>query len=229
MLLNTGNRIVKSQNKLLSTIAYGLKDNICYALEGSIFTAGAAVIWLRDKLKIIENANETEIICQQLQDNGGVYCVPAFAGLGAPYWDPHARGTLVGLTGNSDRYHIVRAVLESVAYQTKDLLDAMVADGAEVSRLRVDGGMSNNDWLLQFIADILGIPVEKTAVTEITALGGAYFAGLTAGIFKDTTDLAKLWRCDRQYYPTFSEKKRSDLLEGWRRSVSQTLTKKNPE
>lgn len=224
MLLNTGPNSVTSRNKLLSTVAYSVGDQYHYALEGSIFTAGAAVGWLRDKLGIIENAAQTETISKQLQDNGGVYFVPAFAGLGAPHWDPHARGTLVGLTGDSHRAHIIRAVLESVAYQTKDLLDAMAADGAVISQLRVDGGMTTNDWLMQFIADVLNIPIEKTEITEITALGGAYFAGLTAGVFKSTDDLAAQWHSNKRFEPALSDDKREELLEGWRRGVSQALT-----
>ena len=188
-LMNTGDAVVRSRNGLLGTVAYRLGGEVAYALEGSIFIAGAAVQWLRDALRIIGRAPETEALAKSLPDNEGVYLVPAFAGLGAPHWDPEARGALFGLTRDSGVAHFARAALESVAYQTRDLMVAMAADaGKAPDTLRVDGGMTANDWLMQFLADVLDMPVERPTVTETTALGAARLAGLGAGLYSSPHD-----------------------------------------
>lgn len=224
-LLNTGEKAVPSQNGLLTTIAWQLGDTTTYALEGSIFIAGAAVQWLRDRLKIISNAAETESLAESLNGNKGVYLVPAFAGLGAPYWNSNARAALVGMSLDADRATVARATLESMAYQTYDLLRAMHADmttagiRAAPHALRVDGGMVRNSWLVQFMADILNVPIDRPTVTETTALGAAYFAGLGAGLYQSTADIAKQWKADRQFTPKMTEPSREKRLKGWKRAV----------
>jgi glycerol kinase len=215
-LLNTGDQAVQSHNRLLTTIAYRLKGKVCYALEGSIFVAGSAVQWLRDKLKLIQSAAETEALAKSLDSNKGVYLVPAFTGLGAPYWDPHARAAIFGMTLNTGVAEIVRAALESVCYQTRDLEIAMARDGAlRPSILRVDGGMVNNNWLLQFLANILDIPVERPVVTEPTALGAAYLAGLQAGLYRSFDDIRNHWQRDAYFKPALSESERIRVVRGW--------------
>ena len=195
-----------------------------YALEGSIFIGGAAIQWLRDELKLITNAAETESIARSVPDTGGVYVVPAFVGLAAPYWDSYARGTIVGLTRGSNRAHIVRATLESIAYQTRDVVEAMKADsGIDLQMLRVDGGAANNDFLLQFQADILGVPVERPAVTETTALGAAYLAGLAVGYWSSQEEIAKLWKSDKIFEPQMSEDERESLYAGWKKAVGRSM------
>ena len=227
MLVNTGGRLVHSEHRLLSTVAYRLDGQVTYALEGSIFVAGAAVQWLRDGLRIIRTAQESEAHAKDLASTEGVYLVPAFTGLGAPHWDPDARGAIVGLTRDSGVGHIVRAALEAVAYQTADLADAFAADmgggaaGAELGTLRVDGGMVVNDWLCQFLADMLGRPVERPAVVETTALGAAYLAGLAAGLYGSLDDVAAAWRLDRRFEPAMAPGARDRLLAGWRRAVAR--------
>ena len=221
-LMNTGDAVVRSRNGLLGTVAYRLGGKVVYALEGSIFIAGAAVQWLRDALRIIGRAPETEALAKSLPDNEGVYLVPAFAGLGAPHWDPEARGALFGLTRNSGVAHFARAALESVAYQTRDLMVAMAADvGAPADSLRVDGGMTTNDWLMQFLADVLDLPVERPTVTETTALGAARLAGLGAGLYPSPHALFGRWRLERRFEPSMPAGTRERLLAGWDDAVAR--------
>ena len=222
VLMNTGTTPVTSRNRLLTTVAYRLGGETTYAVEGSIFVAGAAIQWLRDGLKVIARADETEAIAKGVADTGGVYLVPAFTGLGAPYWDPDARGAVLGLTRQSGVAHIVRAALESVCYQTQDLLGAIAADGAEPpTALRVDGGMVANDWLMQFLADVLAVPVERPVVTETTALGAASLAGLAVGVFGSLDDVARCWRRDAVFRPAMAEERRDALYRGWLDAVGR--------
>lgn len=223
MLMNTGDKAVASGNNLLTTIAWQLGDGaVQYALEGSVFIAGAAVQWLRDELKLIQNAAETEAIATSIGDTGGVYVVPAFVGLGAPYWDQYARGTIVGLTRGSGRAHLVRATLESIAYQTRDVVEAMKADsGLDLPALRVDGGAVANNFLMQFQADILGVPVQRPAVTETTALGAAYLAGLAVGFWQSQGEIATQWRVEKTFEPQMSDGEREALYNGWKRAVER--------
>jgi glycerol kinase len=226
MVQNTGPMVVKSRHRLLSTVCYRLGGNTTYALEGSIFVAGAAVQWLRDAIKLIDHAGESEALARQVDDTNGVYLVPAFTGLGAPYWDPLARGAIIGLTRNSGIAHIVRAALESVCYQSRDLLRAMQADGANApAALRVDGGMVSNDWLMQFLADMLGLPVERPVIAQTTALGAAYLAGLGAGVFSSLEELSDKWQRNRLFAPQMAAPRRSALYQGWCEAVSRTLSK----
>ncbi len=225
VLMNTGNEAPISENRLLTTLAYRLDGKPTYALEGSIFVAGAAVQWLRDALQLIGAAPETEPLARNLDGNRGVYMVPAFAGLGAPHWDPDARGAILGLTRDSGIAEIARATLEAVAYQTRDLLDAMSADrGDRPEAIRVDGGMAANDWLMQFLTDILDTPVERPQVTETTALGAAWLAGLGCGLFDGLDEVAALWSKDRGFAPDMDADTRKNLLAGWQDAVSRTLT-----
>ncbi|HKV41247.1 MAG TPA: glycerol kinase GlpK, partial [Blastocatellia bacterium] len=223
MLLNTGTAPVKSKNSLLTTVAWKMaEDPTVYALEGSVFIAGAAIQWLRDGLKIVGSAAETEEMARSVPDNAGVYFVPAFVGLGAPHWDAYARGSISGLTRGATREHLARAALESIAYQTAGVLKAMRADsGVELTELRVDGGASRNDFLMQFQADILGIPVVRPVVTETTAAGAAYLAGLAAGFWSGTGELSSLWKSDKVFEPAMNESEREGLLDGWRRAVER--------
>jgi len=218
-VLNTGGKAVQSNHQLLTTVAYRIGGKVCYALEGSIFVAGAAVQWLRDGIGIIRSAGETEALAASLDDNKGVYLVPAFTGLGAPYWDPHARGAIFGLTRDSGVAELVRATLESVAYQTRDLVRAMAADGVKMESLRVDGGMVANDWLLQFLSDVIDVPVERPEVTETTALGAAYLAGLQLGIFSSLEDIASHWRRQALFKPNMEAGRRQRLLSGWDKAI----------
>ena len=218
-VLNTGSKPVQSNHQLLTTVAYRIGGKVCYALEGSIFVAGAAVQWLRDGIGIIRSAAETEALAAALEDNRGVYLVPAFTGLGAPHWDPHARGAIFGLTRDSGVAELVRATLESVAYQTRDLVQAMAADGVKLESLRVDGGMVANDWLLQFLSDIIDVPVERPEVIETTALGAAYLAGLQQGIFSSLEDISGHWRRQALFKPDMDAACRQRLLQGWNRAV----------
>ncbi|HEX6989262.1 MAG TPA: glycerol kinase GlpK [Bacillota bacterium] len=229
MLMNTGQRAVPSQQGLLTTIAWGVDGVVEYALEGSIFIAGAVVQWLRDELKIIQQAAETEALARSVDDTGGVYLVPAFVGLGAPYWDPYARGTLVGITRGTGRAHIARAALESIAYQTRDVLDAMQADsGINLEALRVDGGAVVNDFLMQFQADVLGVPVDRPVVNETTALGAAYLAGLAVGFWQDRGEIEQLWQRDRRFDPAMDETSRQALYRGWQRAVERSQAWEQP-
>ncbi|HLZ63993.1 MAG TPA: glycerol kinase GlpK [Ktedonosporobacter sp.] len=227
MLMNTGSKGVPSQNGLLTTIGWGMGDAakpaLTYALEGSIFITGAAVQWLRDSLKAIETSAEVEPLAATVPDNGGVYLVPAFVGLGAPYWDPYARGTIVGLTRGSTMGHIARATLESMCYQTRDVLEAMTADsGVTLKALRVDGGAVANNLLMQFQADILGVAVQRPKVAETTALGAAYLAGLAVGFWQSPAEVAEQWAVDRTFEPSMSADKRDALYAGWKRAVERS-------
>ena len=222
ILMNTGTEARRSDTGLLTTIAWGIDGRVEYALEGSIFVAGAAVQWLRDQLGVIEQASESEAIAASVPDTGGVYLVPAFTGLGAPYWDPHARGTLVGLTRGSSRAHIVRAALEAIAYQTRDVLDCFERDtGLRAQELQVDGGATANSFLMQFQADVLGIPVRRPSVSETTALGAAYLAGLAVGFWENQAQIAANWQEDRRFEPNLPEARRDELYTGWRRAVER--------
>lgn len=223
MLAHTGATPLRSSSNLLTTIALQLAGKRTYALEGSIFIAGAAVQWLRDGLGLVASATETETLARSVENTGGVYLVPAFAGLGAPHWAPDARGLLTGITRGTGRAEIVRAALECVAYQTLDLVDAMAADGVRPSIIRVDGGMTANDWLMQFLADILGVTVERPRILETTALGVAWLGFLAAGIHPDTDSIAREWRADRCFVPDMPAVMRDGLLAGWRAAVHQTI------
>ncbi|MGH8541876.1 MAG: glycerol kinase GlpK [Stenotrophobium sp.] len=219
MVLNTGDEFTLSKNRLLSTVAYRLNGKTTYALEGSIFVAGAAVQWLRDAMRLIKGAGDTEAIARSIADTQGVYLVPAFTGLGAPYWDPEARGAIFGLTRDSGFAHIVRAALESVCYQTRDLLTAMAQDALPPTELRVDGGMVVNNWLTQFLSDILQIPVVRPQTVETTALGAAFLAGLHCGVYASLDDIAKLWQSERRFAPEMKAAKADQLYEGWQQAV----------
>ena len=222
VLLNTGSRPVPSQRGLVTTIAWGLEDGVTYAMEGSIFITGAAVQWLRDGLGLIADAAESETLARSVPDSGGVYFVPAFVGLGAPYWDMYARGTIVGLTRGTTREHLARATLEAIAYQTRDVIEVMGAEaGLQVQTLRVDGGGTANSFLMQFQADILGVPIQKAAVPETTALGAAYLAGLAVGLWQDTAEIARGWRAAETYEPGMSTDQRETLYAGWKRAVER--------
>jgi glycerol kinase len=223
MLMNTGHEAVESRNNLLTTIGWKLGEQPTqYALEGSVFITGAVIQWLRDELKLIGTSAESETLARSVADTGGVYVVPAFVGLGAPYWDQYARGTIVGLTRGSGRAHIVRAALESIAYQTRDVLEAMHADsGLTLSALRVDGGAVRNDFLMQFQADILGVPVQRPAVTETTALGAAYLAGLATGFWSSQDEIAQQWAIEKTFEPRMSVDQRDTLYAGWKRAIER--------
>ncbi len=223
-LLNTGPTPVQSKNRLLTTIAYRINGETTYALEGSIFIAGAAVQWLRDGIKLISHATETETLAKQLKSNQGVYLVPAFTGLGAPHWKPHARGAIFGLTRDTGIAEIVRATLESICYQTNDLVQAMADDGnLQLAALRVDGGMVANNWLLQFLADLLNLPVQRPAITETTALGAAFLAGLQQGLFSSFADLEGCWQQQAEFAPQMEESQRQLLLKGWKEAIGKVL------
>ena len=224
-LLNTGAEPVFSKNRLLTTIAYQLDGTVAYALEGSIFVAGAVVQWLRDGLQIINNASETQSLAEQSKDTERVYCVPAFTGLGAPYWNAECRGAIFGLTRDTGRNEIVRAALESVAYQTRDLIEAMNSDWNSQSQtvLRVDGGLSNNDWAMQNLADQLGAAVDRPRITETTALGVAYLAGLAIGMFPPPTEFAAQWSLQKRFQPKLASNLADERYAGWRKSVESVL------
>ena len=224
MLINTGDVAVSSENRLLTTTAYRLAGKPTYAVEGSIFVAGAAVKWLRDGLGLITHASQTDDMATRVADNGGVYMVPAFVGLGAPHWEPEARGLIAGLTLGTSAAHLARAALESVAYQTADLADAMVADGAAPpAALRVDGGMAANDWLCQFLADVLQVPVERPATLETTALGAAYLAGMAVGMWDGIAGVAAITPDVRRFEPRMADDARAALLAGWKRALARAL------
>ena len=219
MIVNTGNTALKSSNRLLTTVACRLNGKVTYALEGSIFIAGATIQWLRDGLKMIDAASEAEPLAQQTPVDHGVYLVPAFTGLGAPYWDPNARGAIFGLTRDTGIKEIVTAGLQSVCYQTKDLQRAMESDGVRPIALRVDGGMVANNWLMQFLADVLGATVDRPEITETTALGAAYLAGLKAGVYNSLEDLESMWLHEKRFEPEFDKSTRDRLYEGWLNAV----------
>ena len=227
LLLNTGSQAITSQHGLLTTIAWGLGDpghpQVTYALEGSVFIAGAAVQWLRDGLGILRASGDVERLAESVGSTDGVYFVPAFVGLGAPYWDPRARGTIVGLTRGTTAANLARATLEAIAYQTRDVLDAMHADsGVALAALRVDGGAVVDNLLMQFQADILGVPAQRPKVAETTALGAAYLAGLAVGFWRDEAQLASQWALDREFRPAMSQTQREQLYAGWQRAVARS-------
>lgn len=221
LMLNTGNQVLKSQNRLLTTVAYRLNGEVNYAIEGSIFMAGATIQWLRDTLRIIETAKESEQIAQSTPLEHGVFLVPAFTGLGAPYWDPKAHAAISGLSRGSGRNEIISAALQSVAFQTKDLLVAMEKDGLKPKLLKVDGGMAVNDWLVNFVSDMLSINVERPEIVETTALGVAYLAGLQANIFSSVNQLTTLWQCEKRFSPFIKETQRTKLYKQWLHAVSK--------
>ena len=223
MLMNTGETAIESKNGLLTTIAWGIDGKVEYALEGSVFIAGAAIQWLRDELRMFKNAAESEEYANAVEDTNGVYVVPAFVGLGAPYWDPYARGTIVGLTRGAKKEHLIRATLESLAYQTNDVLKAMQEDsGITLKALKVDGGACANNFLMQFQSDILGVQVERPEVIETTALGAAYLAGLAVGYWKTKEEVAKNWAISRTFTPQMTEEKREELLKGWHKAINRS-------
>ena len=220
MLMNTGETPVFSENGLVTTIAWGLDGKVNYALEGSIFVAGAAIQWLRDELKIIESATDSEYMANKVKDTNGCYVVPAFTGLGAPHWDQYARGTIVGITRGVNKYHIVRATLESLAYQVNDVLQAMKADSKiELEALKVDGGASQNNLLMQMQSDIIDAPVKRPMCVETTAMGAAYLAGLAVGYWKNKEEVIKNWEIDRVFTPEISEEDRAKKIKGWNKAV----------
>ena len=222
LLMNTGDRMVRSRHGLVTTIAAGLDGKVRYALEGSVFVGGAVVQWLRDELHLITEASDTEYFAKKVPDSAGVYVVPAFTGLGAPHWDMYARGAILGLTRGAGRNHIIRAALESIAYQTADVLRAMEEDaGAPLKELRVDGGASANDFLMQFQADIVGRAIRRPMIRETTALGAAYLAGLATGVWRDQEEIRSQWTLDRCFDPQFTPEKRETLLAGWDRAVER--------
>ena len=224
LLLNTGEKPVFSKNGLLTTIAWGLDGKVNYALEGSVFVCGAAIQWLRDELNILENAADSEAMATAVEDANGVYVVPAFVGLGAPYWDPYARGSIHGLTRGANKNHLVRATLESLAYQCNDLLKAMGSDmGSELVALKVDGGACANNFLMQFQSDVLGKDVLRPECIETTSLGAAYLAGLAVGYWDSLEDVRENWAIDKTFKPEMTEDKRAELLAGWDKAVSRTL------
>ena len=223
ILMNTGNKKIYSKNQLLTTICYRLNGKTTYALEGSIFIAGAGVQWLRDKIKIIKNASETEKVVKKLKSNNGVYLVPAFTGLGAPYWNPNSRGIICGLTRDTSQNEIIRATLESVAYQSYDLFNAMKKDGLKPNLIKVDGGMVKNKWFSQFLSNVINTKVIRPKVQETTALGAAFMAGLKIGVYKSLSDISKNWKIDKKFTPKISKRSRTNLLKGWEQAIRKTL------
>lgn len=221
LMLNTGDQALRSENRLLTTMAYRLKGKPCYAMEGSIFVAGAAMQWLRDGLRLIRHASESTAHAEQVGVDNPVYLVPAFTGLGAPHWDPHARGAIMGLTRDTGIAEIVTAGLQSVCYQTKDLIRAIQNDGARLQALRVDGGMAVNDWVMQFLADIVNVTVDRPRVTETTALGAAYLAGLQTGVFQSLEEISRLWERERRFTPDMKPALRESLYAGWLDAVER--------
>lgn len=220
LLMNTGEQPVFSQNGLVTTIAWGLDGKVNYALEGSIFVAGAAIQWLRDEMRLLDSAADSEYMAGKVQDTNGCYVVPAFTGLGAPHWDQYARGTIVGITRGVNKYHIIRATLESLAYQVNDVLNAMKADsGIVLSALKVDGGASANNFLMQFQSDMIGAPVSRPCCVETTAMGAAYLAGLAVGYWKSKKDVVNNWQIDRTFIPGMKEEERERCLRGWNKAV----------
>lgn len=225
MLMNTGEKAMTSKNGLLTTIAVGCNGKVEYALEGSVFVAGASIQWLRDELRMIKSAAQSESYCNAVEDTAGVYVVPAFAGLGAPYWNQYVRGTIVGLTRGASKEHFIRATVESLAYQVLDVLEAMEKDsGISMHTLKVDGGASANDFLMQFQSDILNIGVIRPQCIETTALGAAYLAGLAVGYWTDKEEIRKNWKIERRFHSGIDENRRRDLVKGWRRAVRCALS-----
>lgn len=226
MVMNTGNKPVASNNQLLTTVGYRMNGEVTYALEGSIFNAGTAIQWLRDDLKLINSVNEIDSLVDETKNNGGVYMVPAFTGLGAPHWDPHARGAITGITRDTSKGHMVRSALEAVCYQSRELIQAMLFDSDhKISHLRVDGGMVANNWMLQFLSDMTDTTVEKPQVTETTALGAAYAAGLQLGIYPSLETIGEMWRSTDQFTSKIHSKERDQLVAGWETAIGSVKTK----
>ena len=223
LLMNTGEKKIMSKNKLITTICYRINNKTTYALEGSIFIAGEAVQWLRDKIRLIDNAYETEKIAKSKKNSKGVYVVPAFTGLGAPYWNSKSRGLITGLTRDSDWRDLVRATIESVAYQTSDLFLSMRKDGLNPKSVKVDGGMVSNNWFVQFLSEILKIKITRSKINETTALGAAYMAGYQTGIYRSLSDIKQNWKKDRDFKPKFNKSYRNKLLQGWQQAIKKTL------
>ncbi len=223
LLMNTGEKKIMSKNKLITTICYRINNKTTYALEGSIFIAGAGVQWLRDKIRLIDNAYETEKIAKSKKNSKGVYVVPAFTGLGAPYWNSKSRGLIMGLTRDSDWRDLVRATIESVAYQTSDLFVSMRKDGLNPKSVKVDGGMVSNNWFVQFLSEILKIKITRSKINETTALGAAYMAGYQTGIYRSLSDIKQNWKKDRDFKPKFNKSYRNKLLQGWQQAIKKTL------
>ena len=223
LLANTGGELVRSSNRLLSTVACRTGTEPQYAIEGSIFIAGAVSQWLRDEMQLIKSASDTEVLASSLESNAGLYMVPAFTGLGAPHWDADARGAIYGLTRSTSQAELVRAALESVAYQTLDLTKALEADGVKLNRLRVDGGMVGNNWFVQFLSDILDVDVDRPEIIESTARGAAFLAGLNAGVFSSVEKLEDLWQAERSFTPTMNSRIRNQYISGWDKAVKSTL------
>ena len=224
MLMNTGKHLIQSKNGLITTIAIGLNGEVEYALEGSIFVGGAVIQWLRDELHMIENSADSEEYAASLTDNGGVYLVPAFVGLGAPYWDMYARGSIFGLTRGTGRSHIIRAALEAIAYQTKDVLEAMLEEsGLTLTELKVDGGACNNDFLMQFQADMIDCTVKRPTITETTALGVAYLAGLAVDYWQDKSEITRHWNAAKTFTPEMTEETRTSCYQGWQKAVKKSM------
>ena len=222
LLMNTGEKMIKSKNGLLTTIAVGIDGKVQYALEGSVFVGGAVIQWIRDELKLVNDAADTEYFAKKVKDNGGVYIVPAFTGLGAPHWDMYARGAIFGLTRGANRNHIIRAALESIAYQSRDLIDAMQEDsGCKLTSIKVDGGASRNNLLMQFQADITGSEVVRPIITETTALGAAYLAGLAVGFWSSKEEIAEKWAVSEKYSPKLNEDSKEKLYKGWKKAVER--------
>jgi glycerol kinase len=222
--MNTGEKMIVSQNNLLTTVAWKINGITHYALEGSVFIAGAVVQWLRDGLGIIKTSADVEALAKQVDTTDGVYVVPAFAGLGAPYWNPHARGTITGLTRGNTSAHIARAAIESIAYQTMDVLEAMEADsGIHIKELRVDGGATKNNLLMQFQSDVLDTKVVRPIITETTALGAAYLAGLAVGFWKSIDELQEQWQIEQVFTPEITEESRKELTDGWHKAIQASL------
>ncbi|MDF2606602.1 MAG: Glycerol kinase [Bacillales bacterium] len=224
MLMNTGNKAVKSEKGLLTTIAWGLNGDVQYALEGSIFVAGSAIQWLRDGMRMLKDAKDSEVYAERVETTEGVYIVPAFVGLGTPYWDSEVRGAVFGLTRGTTKEHFIRATLESLAYQTKDVITAMEEEsGIKLQCLKVDGGAVRNNFLMNFQSDILGVAVERTHINETTALGAAYLAGLAVGFWKDLNEIKEKWKLDRRFEPKMSIEKQSELYSGWKKAINATM------
>jgi glycerol kinase len=222
--MNTGEKMVESKNGLLTTIAIGIDGKVEYALEGSVFVGGASIQWLRDEMGLIKDAADSEYFAQKVEDSNGVYVVPAFVGLGSPYWDMYARGCIVGLTRGANRNHIIRATLESIAYQSKDLIEAMQEDsGIKLAKLKVDGGAVANNFLMQFQSDILDAEVLRPKVTETTALGAAYLAGLAVGFWDNKEEITERWAIDRKYSPKMEEESREKSYRGWKKAVTRSM------
>ena len=226
LLMNSGPKAITSQNQLLTTIAWKIGDRVDYALEGSVFVAGSIVQWLRDGLGLVKQSSDIEALAMQVPDNGGVYLVPALTGLGAPYWDPYAKGTITGITRGTNAAHIARAALEGIAFETMDVVSAMRRDaGISLRSLKVDGGASRNNLMMQFQADILGTDVVRPVVTETTALGASYLAGLAVGFWGSIDELKAQWKAERVFTPSASAESVSRAVEGWKEAISRTLTK----